>query len=387
MAKKNARGAGTIRQRKDGRWEARYTVGRDPGTGKQIQKSIYGKTQQEVRQKLQAVTSSIDTGTYIEPMHLTVGQWGDIWIKEYCGNVKAGTIKVYRSYLKNHIKPAIGHIKLQNLGGHAIQTFYNALSRGDTSTGNKITARTIEGIHNVLHSLLEQAVILGYLHNNPTRFCKIPKPENKEMNPLDEQQIIDFVKVIQGDRFERIFKLALFTGMRQSEIIGLSWDTVDFENGTITVKQQLPYISGECVLTTPKNGKPRTLTPAPSVMKMLRDQRHNQKEMRLFAGQAWNNKMNLVFTNEIGEHIRHDTVRNHLKRILESIGVEKVRFHDLRHTYAVASLQAGDSVKTVQENLGHHTAAFTLDRYAHVTDKMRRDSAERMEEYILSIGK
>ena len=129
MARKGTRSAqgGTIRQRSDGRWEARYTVGRDPGTGKQIQRSVYGSTQKEVRQKLAQITAAIDTGTYIAPQRMTVGQWLDIWADDYLVGVKPATVTIYRGNIKNHIKPALGAVRLDQLHPHAVQGFVNGL--------------------------------------------------------------------------------------------------------------------------------------------------------------------------------------------------------------------------------------------------------------------
>ena len=131
-----------------------------------------------------------------------------------------------------------------------------------------------------------------------------------------------------------------------------------------------------------KNDKARKIAPAPSVMQKLREQRAKQAEAQLKAGEAWSNPDGLVFTNEIGGHLAHFTVYKHLKRIVRGLGLDAMRFHDLRHSYAVAALQSGDDVKSVQEALGHHAAAFTLDVYGHVTDTMRKQSAERMEGFI-----
>ena len=157
MAKKTANGGGSIRQRKNGLWEGRYSAGRDPGTGKQIQRSVYGKTQQEVRRKLNKITASIDDGLYIAPCDLTVSQWLNIWLKEYTGTVKPLTLKSYRGIVKNHLQPLLGAVKLLNLGTHQIQSVYNKLLKGETSP------KTIKNINGVLNRALSQAVAIGYI--------------------------------------------------------------------------------------------------------------------------------------------------------------------------------------------------------------------------------
>lgn len=385
-ATKNARGGGTIRQRPDGRWEARFTVGRDPGTGKQVQRSVYGATQKEVRQKLAQITAAIDNGTYTVPSKMTVGQWLDIWSRDYLGGVKPFTVLNYNQHIKNHIKPALGAVKLEALNAHTIQGFYNSLGKPQ---GDKpgLSAKTVKCIHGVLHKALSQAVKVGYIRFNPAESCELPRIERKEIKPLDNEEIGAFMKAIQGHRFEALYLVTLFTGLRRGEVCGLTWDCVDLDLGTILVNKQLqnvPGQPGEFRLVSSKNGKGRTIAIAPFVVEVLRRHKVQQAEARLKAGPLWQNS-GFVFCNEVGEHLSPNTVYHNFKRIAASIGLPDARLHDLRHSFAVTSLRAGDDIKTVQSNLGHHTAAFTLDTYGHVTEEMKRASAERMEAFIKGI--
>lgn len=384
MAKRNAHGSGSIRKRTDGLWEARYTAGRDPGTGKQVQRSIYGKTQKEVRQKLAQVVTELDNGTYIAPQRMTVGEWLDIWLEEYTGNIKPTTRRSYRNHIENHIKPALGATKLSALNAHTVQRFYNGLGKGRGDSAG-LSASTVKITHGVLRQALQRAVASGYLHSNPADSCTLPRSERKEIKPLDDEQIRAFLSAIQGHRLETLFTVDLFTGMRQGEILGLQWDCVDFEHGVILIDKQLIQLDGVYSLAPLKNDKSRTITPAPWVMELLRTHRARQSEMRLRAGALWNNRWNLVFTNEVGEFIPHETAYKNFKRIARKIGIPAARFHDLRHSYAVASIRAGDDIKTVQGNLGHATAAFTLDVYAHVTEQMKQESARRMDGFIKGV--
>lgn len=195
------------------------------------------------------------------------------------------------------------------------------------------------------------------------------------------------MKAIEGHRFEAVYLVTLFTGLRRGEVCGLTWDCVDLNQGTIFVNKQLQNIPGqpgEFRLVSSKNGKGRTITIAPFVAGVLRKHKVQQAEARLKAGPLWQNN-DFVFCNEVGEHLSPNTVYHNFKRIAASIGLPDARLHDLRHSYAVASFQAGDAPKTVQENLGHATATFTLDTYGHVTEKMKKDSADRMEAFIKGI--
>jgi len=385
--KRNAQGGGSIRQRPDGRWEARFTVGRDPGTGKQIQRSVYGSTQKEVRQRLSQAIAAVDEGTYTAPSKMTVGQWLDIWQRDYLGGVKPFTVLNYSQHIKNHIKPAMGAIKLDALNAHTIQSFYNSLgTEQDGKPG--LSPKTVKNIHGVLHKALQQAVKVGYLRFNPADACELPRMERKEVKPLDDEAMSAFIKAVHGHRFEAVYLTMLFTGMRRGEICGLTWDCVDLEQGTIRIDKQLqnvPGQPGEFRLASTKNGKGRMITTAASVVKLLKKHRAQQSENRLKAGPLWQDR-GFVFCNEVGEHLSPSTVYHEYKRIVASIGLPDARLHDLRHSYAVAALRAGDDIKTVQGNLGHHAAAFTLDVYGHVTEEMKQASAARMEEFIKGIA-
>ncbi len=393
---RSASGQGSIRKniiKKNGKeytyWEARYTAGYDAGTGKQIQKSISGKTQKEVAQKLKAATAAIDAGTYIEPSKMTVGQWLDIWESDYLKGVKPYTADSYAAAIRNHIKPALGAVRLEALNAHTIQQFYNRLSE-PTKQRKALSPKTVKNIHGVLHKALQQAVKIGYLRFNPAEACELPRVVKKEMKVLDEDHSKTFMQAVKGEPLENLFLIDLFTGLRQGELLGLTWDCIDFNSGLITVKQQLQQaqVKGDYSyhLSSLKNDKPRTITPAAYVMQLLKAQHTQQLQMRLRAGELWYNEFDLVFTNEMGRPLSRRTIYKHFKAIAASINVPDLRFHDLRHSYAVASIRSGDDIKTVQTNLGHATAAFTLDVYGHATDQMKRASADRMDAYIRSIS-
>lgn len=396
--KKNSRqaaGTGTIRKKtvtRNGKeytyWEARYTEGFDPGTGKQVQRSITGKTQKEVAQKLKAATAAIDAGTYAAPSKMTVGQWLDIWSEEYLGSAKPKTVMLYKATISNHLKPAFGRIKLDALDTHTIKKLYNSLRR-PREDKPALSPKTIKNIHGIFHKALQQAVKIGYLRFNPADACELPRMEHREIKPLDDETIAAFMKAIRGHRFEVVYLTMLFTGMRRGEACGLTWDCVDLEQGTIRVDKQLqnvPGQPGEFRLISTKNNKGRTIPVALFVTEILKKHKIQQDKLKAEAGPLWQEN-NFVFCNEVGEHLSPNTVYHNYKRIVKALGLPDARLHDLRHSYAVASLRAGDDIKTVQSNLGHHAAAFTLDVYGHVTADMKRASAKRMENYIEEIKK
>lgn len=391
MAQKSAAGTGNIRKKtikRNGKeytyWEARYTTGIDPGTGRQIQRSISGKTQKEVAAKLKAATAAIDAGTYTAPCKTKLGEWLDIWSSEYLKGVKPSTVDSYKTQIRVHIKPALGATRLEALNAHTIQSFYNRLGES-TSDNPALSPKSIKNIHGVLHKALNQAVANGYIRVNPSEACILPKIQKPKISPLDRAQTAQFISYLEDEEYKDLFQVALFTGMRQSELLGLTWDCVNFDNNSITINKQLQGKQGDYFFTSPKNNKERIITVADSVMEILRKVSIQQKTNRLRYADMYYNGLNLVFTDPLGKNLVHRTVVKHFKHIVNKIGAPNVRFHDLRHTYAVMALQAGDDIKTVQETLGHATAAFTLEVYSHVTQDMKKDSAARMENYIKNI--
>lgn len=416
-----ANGSGTIRKKtvtKNGTeytyWEARCTVRYDPGTGKQRQKSITGKTQKEVAQKLKQMSLDVDNGTYQEPSKMTVGEWLDIWAEEYMGDKKYSTVKTYKAQIETHIKPGLGAVKLSQLVPHMVQKFYNGLLAGGQSVPKRdkagkiikkngktvyesapMSAKTVRNVHGVLTKALSTAVSIGYMRMNPAERVTLPRVERKELHPLTDEQVKEFLRVSALDSCGTILTVILFTGLRESEAIGLTWDCVDFQAGTVKICKQLQkrrLADGGTVFAPLKNDRTRVLKPAPFVMDLLARQWKDQTAQRLRAGDRWQGWQNqedrstaLVFTTPEGNDISPTSIRYHFKKLVTEIGVPSCRVHDLRHTFAVLSLQNGDDVKTVQTNLGHATAAFTLDVYGHVSQRMKDESAARMQAYINGI--
>ena len=378
-------GEGTIRKRGDNRWEGRYF---DPVLDKQ--RSVYGKTQKEVREKLKSKLRDLDGGLNSIGEKTTVGEWLDIWIKSYNSNIKPLTIDSYTAIIKNHIKPIIGNIVLQRLETHNIQTMYNDLI--DKETGKGLSVKTLRNVHGVVHKSMEQAFKLNYIKRNPVNACVIPQYHKKEIVPMDSDTVKTFIKAIKTDEFSDVYFVTLFTGLRQGEVLGLKWDCIDFKTGAITIKTQLQKRKGKgshYYLTSPKNKKSRIIFPAQTVLDVLSQVKKRQERLKKLSGENWNTDPtweNLVFTNENGRYLIPYTVYNHYKKIVKRMKEQHLRFHDLRHSFAVVSLENGDDIKVIQETLGHHSAAFTLDTYSHVTKLMQKRSADKMQSYIESFA-
>lgn len=239
--------------------------------------------------------------------------------------------------------------------------------------------------------MLQQAADLCCLPSNSADAYNLPRVVKKERHSLDKAHIPAFLNAIKGcphDPHEYLYKITLFTGIREGEVLGLTWDCVDFEHGTLLIKQQLCHArqaGGSCYLSSTKNNKSRCLALAPSVLRLFRMQKLKQNRQRLEAGDLWTEN-NLVFSNSTGGFLSYRTVYDCFQRVMKKIGSPETTFYDLRHTYAVLSLKGGDDIKTTQENLGHATPEFTLNVYAHVTSQMKKDSADRMEKMIQEVS-
>ena len=378
MGKRRANGEGSIRKRDDGSWEARILI-----NGKS--RSIYGRTQSDVRKKLTEVRNDLDNDEYLEPNDTTLKEWLELWQDEYLEDVKQSTADRYKSCIRIHIIPALGDTRLMDLRASTIQKFLNQCKKVDG-----LSEKSVNNIRLVLHKALEQAIEDAQIKKNPCDRAKVPSYDDppKEMRPLKDHEVPMFLQAIKGHQFESLFYVALFTGMRESELIGLTWDCIDFQHGTIHIYRQLRKTrekKGSYVFTSLKNKQARTFSPPQNVLDVLKKVKINQAEQRLKAGTSWSNSDDLVFTNDLGKHVATFTVYKYFKEVVTQIGLPEMRFHDLRHGYATLALQNGVDVKTVSNNLGHSTTAFTMDKYGHVTETMMKDSADKMQRFIESL--
>lgn len=373
MAQKRANGEGSIRKRSDGRWEARYV---SPKDGRQH--SLYAKTQKEVRQKLTQVMSEIDGGSYVDPTHMTVAQWMDLWLHDYCRDLKPTTLQYYRRNAEGHIAPKIGSLALTKLSKIHVQHFVNSLE------DEGLAAASINTIRMVLSSAMQTAVEMGIAKSNPCAGIRVKRQMAEKMNIVDRQMFAAFVeaanKTLHGDAL--IF--TIMTGLRVGEMRGLRWEDIDFSTGKITVARQLAYANRQYMMQSPKSGKERVFVLPVAAIDLLKKHRIAQHEDRMRCGENWIDdplSHDLVFRRPDGGHYRVNTINHAVKMAGEAVGIDNMSPHDLRHSFAVAALRSGMDVKSVQHMLGHASASMTLDIYAHYTEDMGRAAAERIDAY------
>lgn len=371
MAKRRANGEGSIRKRKDGRWEGRYTAGHDPVTGKPIYKNVLGKTQGEVKEKLKRAIQENAELDFSKAGQYTVGRWMDVWF-ENCAKIKVrpSSHQTYRGYIDHHIKPHIGNIPLGKLTTLDLQRLYKKLlssGRVDRAEAEKqpkgLSPKTVRNINQVISSALTFAKEQRLIVSNPADGCSLPKLEHREMKTLAAEQLTSFLREAKESGVYEMYYIELATGLRRGELLGLKWEDVDLEGGTIRVRRQVARINGEIVEAPLKTKNSyRTVSVGEDAVEVLKQQKANGHS-------------EYVFPSPTGGPISPDSVLHMLHRVLKRAGLPKVRFHDLRHTFATLALQNGVDVKTVSGMLGHYSAGFTLDTYAHVTTQAQRQAA------------
>ena len=375
MAKRRANGEGNLRKRKDGRWEGRYTAGRDSETGKAIYKNVLGKTQAEAKAKLKQAIEEAKGLDASKAGRYTVGEWMEVWFEHYAKvKVRPSSHQTYRGYIDNHIKPNIGKIQLEKLTSLDLQKFYKKLlekGRVDRiesrKQSNGLSAKTVRNIHQIISSAMKLAQEQKLIASNPTEGCALPRLEHKEMQTLPVEQLQSFLREAKDSGVFELYYLELVTGLRRGELLGLKWEDVDLERGDLRVRRQVARINGEVVEAPLKTKNAyRTLPLAEDTIDVLKAQRKKTGDG------PW------VFPSPTGGPISPDSVLHMLHRVLKRAGLPRARFHDLRHTFATLALQNGVDIKTVSGMLGHFSAGFTLDTYAHVTTASQRQAARTM---------
>ena len=381
MAKKRANGEGSIRKRKDGRWEGRYTAGHDPNTGKTIYKNVLGKTQGEVKEKLKKAIADSQQLDVTRATTYTVKSWIKLWYEVYAEpRLREKTKDYYLNYIDKHIIPELGNIKLDKLSTIQIQKFYNNLQKNGRVQRYKhielknkgLSVRVVHGIHTLLNNCLEQAVKKRLLLVNPVRGCKLPKMEKKEMKVLPQEKIGPYLSEAEKRGLLAAYYLELTTGLRRGELLALLWTDLDIEAKTISVTKQVNRIKGELVVSQPKTQNSiRTLAiPQQAVDLLVEEHKKHPGNPYMFP------------SPKTGTMFDPDSFRHTHDKILKAIGAEHIRFHDLRHTFATLSLKNGVDVKTLSGALGHYSAGFTLSTYTHATAEMKRDAADTIGNVI-----
>lgn len=378
MANRRKHGDGSIHLRKDGRWEGRYVVGRDE-KGFPITKNVLAKTKEECAAKLEQLRERLQKPAADQPKpRILLGDWLDLWYQEYKkANLRPNTQMSYEQRLYQHIIPALGQIQLDKLTAGDIQKFYTNLKKDGRLLraelyGEGLSDQTIRGIHTTFHAALDKAVAEKLIFRNPSDGCKLPSAKPREMQVLTPEEIQRVLIQAREDGCYELLLLELSTGLRRGEICALLWDDLDFKTGVLRVERQVHRVRGELIVSQPKTkASTRSVVLPCPVLSIL-------KSYKRSAASRW------MFPSPVKEDWPMDpaAVRKRLTTVLERADCKHIRFHDLRHTFATASLEHGMDVKTLSTIIGHVSSSTTLNIYAHVTDEMQRTAAAKIDHGI-----
>jgi integrase len=362
-------------------WAVVFDLGRD-ASGKRRQKwhSVPG-TRRNAERELARLLNELNTGAYVEPARMTFSEYLDRWLADYAKpKVSPKTFERYQEMIDGHIRPALGAYLLPKLAPLHIQAFYSrALASGRKDGRGGLSAQSVVHFHRLLHKALAQAVRWQLLARNPVDAVEPPRVERQEMRALDEDETASLLSLLAESRLYMPTMLAVTTGLRRGEILGLRWDNVDLVAGTLAVVQSLEQTKDGLRLKTPKTQRSRRSVALPAMTTAaLRLHRAKQAEERLALGPAYDDE-GFVCPRPGGAPWAPDVFSTAFAAFVRRSGMKAFRFHDLRHTHASHLLKADVHPKIVSERLGHSSIGITLDTYSHVLPGMQQDAARLID--------
>ncbi len=379
MGRKRKSGEGTVRLRGDGRWEGRVVIGYDEKNYPKT-KGVTAKTKKECLEKLKKLKEQLGPvkSEKIRP-GMPFGDWMDFWYQNYSKpNLRATTRSGYEGRIYGHIIPELGKIPLNKLTQSDLQQFYAWLKKGGRllhaeTYGKDLSDSMVRGCHASCRAALEKAKSEGLIKRNPAISCKLPPKKGREMQVLTREEMQRFLIQAKAEGYFELFLLELTTGLRRGELLALQWDDLNMETWELLVTKQVYRTKEDGLLISQPKTKAsiRTVILPPPMLAILKEYRKN-------VDSRW------MFPSPVKEDCPIDpgAIRQRLQTILEHAGCKRVRFHDLRHTFATNALGGGMDVKTLSAMLGHVSAATTLDIYTHVTDTMQSEAAAKIDQGI-----
>ncbi|MBQ7288321.1 MAG: site-specific integrase [Clostridia bacterium] len=378
MSKKRKKGAGTLRKRADGRWEARVVIGYDE-KGQPITKNVTANQKAKCLEKLEKLKQEVgpvqrDTVKADMPF----GEWIDFWYRHYCQmTIRQSTQASYENRIYKHIIPQIGSIKLNKLTQNDLQQFYANAKKGGRlqyaeCLGEGLSDRMIRSIHAVCRQALEKAVSESLITVNPAIGCNLPPKKSREMQVLTPEEMQRFLIQAKYEGYFEMLLLELTTGMRRGELLALQWEDLNHDTGELRICRQVYHVKGSMQISEPKTKSSiRTIILPKVVLNVL-------AEYKKTVNSRW------MFPSPMIEDMPRNpqSVYKKFKSILERAGCKDIRFHDLRHTFATTALANGMDVKTLSSIIGHVSSQTTLDIYLHSTLEMQRQAARKIDSGI-----
>ncbi|ACO28786.1 site-specific integrase [Bacillus cereus] len=350
-------------------------IGPDPETGKRRQKWFSGyKTKKEAQADVAKKITELNEGTFVEPSKITLKDYLIQWLEIKKMSVEKSSLSRYQSNINKHIIPNIGMISLHKLNVMHIQKCYqSALNSG-------IANNTILFQHRILTAALNLAVKQNIIPRNPATLAVIPKKEKSSIQTWTEEEVKQFLLHSQESRYHIGYLLAITTGMRLGEVLGLRWQDVDFNNHTVTINQTLGHDNK--IKTSAKNNSSKRTIPIPlEVIEELKKCKLQVNKDKLRIGPAYHD-LDLIICNKLGEVTTRTTFTRHFDKVIKNAGIKKIKFHDTRHTHATLLLKQGVHPKVVSERLGHSDISLTLRVYSHVLPNIQEDAVKAFAKSI-----
>lgn len=374
--RRRPRGEGSLYQLPSGRWRGAIIV-TDPATGGRIRRVVTGRTQGEARDRLDNLRHDLEQGA--DGSTLPLREYAARWLDRHCADVRPRTREGYRSHLDRHLLPALGGTALRDLTARDVERLTGAL------TARGLSGATARSVRTTLGKLLRDAERDGLVIRNAARLARPPRLDRTEMRVLSPEQTRRLIAGTATDEYGPLIAVAATTGLRQGELLALTWADVDLgERPSLTVRRALARMPGNTyALADTKTARSRrTLVLPPTAADALREQRDRQDRERADAGDLWQNVAGLVFADAIGRHVPPWHVSKSFRAALARLGLPAVRFHDLRHGVASMLLAQGVPLKLVSDMLGHSTITITADTYAHLDREQRSAAATAIEQAL-----
>jgi len=371
---RRGQGEGTIRHRKDGRWEARLDLGYS--NGKRQRKAIYGKTRKEVQDALRDAVKAHQRGKPITTKSESTAVFLTRWLETVKPKLRPMTYRSYEARVHQHIIPSLGRVPVQQLKPQDVQALLNE------KAATKLSASTVRGIRAVLRAALQQGVKWQQLEYNAAALADPPRVPDRQPKWLDLSQAKSFLEAVADDRLESLYRVAVSLGLRQGEALGLRWNDVDLDGGQLRVSWALQRVNGHLELVEPKTKKSRRTVMLPAtVANALRAHRSRQVDEQQKAGSKWQDQ-DFVFTTLLGTPLEGTRVTKDFQKVLDKAGLPQMKFHELRHSCVSLLGAQGVAPRTIQEIMGHSQMSTTMGIYAHVMPSVLRDAADAMDRVL-----
>lgn len=366
-------GEGTYYQMPSGKWRVQISI-----NGKRI--GHVGKTKKECRDWANDILGQVDRGLTSDGINTLTNDFFNDWIKSKKSIIKLKNWEYYNYIVDHFIIPYLGEIKLKDLTPVHIQKLYIKLQ--ELNTGNA----TINKVHTILRGGLNYALEIGLIIRNPTDPVMVPRENSEEMKILDENQVSKLLLATKKNRWEALYYLAVTTGMREMELLGLMWADIDWNNNTILVQRQLlRKEENGSIFSYPKTKHSRRIVAiGTDTMKLINTHYQNQLFDKKIADKRWKD-YGLVFTTKKGTPIHYSNLVRDFKMMLQKAGLPDMRFHDLRHTAISLMLNHGVPLIVVSRRVGHSNPTVTLNRYGHLIPHIQKEAAELIDTLVIPI--